>query len=238
MANPSTAERDRLIAQYMPLVKHVVGRIMVNLPEAIDQDDLLSQGYIGLLQAFEKYDASRGIKFETFAIPRIRGAVLDELRNQDWLPRSLRQKTKAIERAMERLENELGRPAGDEEIAKSMDLPVEEVRQTLADANVMVLSLDYVLSPDDEGGTPLESLVPDKEGKSPTHRMEQKELKEALAQAIEALPPREKLLIGLYYQEGLTMKEIGKVLEVTEARVCQLHAQAVMRIRLKLQAYL
>jgi RNA polymerase sigma factor for flagellar operon FliA len=231
--------RNKLAAEYAMLVKHVVGRILVTLPQGMEQDDLMSYGFLGLLQAIEKYDALRGIKFETFAAPRIRGAVLDELRAQDPLPRTLRQKAKNVERTIHRLEGELGRAPVEQEIADGMGVAPEDLRQILADSNRLMLSLDYMLNPDDGegGGITLEATVATPETKSPVNQLESRDLRGALIKAIEALPPRERLLISLYYHEGLTMKEIGKVLEVTEARVCQLHGQAVMRMRTKLREY-
>lgn len=237
-ASPDATHRNKLAAEYAVLVRHVVGRILVTLPQGLEQEDLMSYGFMGLLQAIEKFDASRGIKFETFAAPRIRGAVLDELRAQDPLSRTLRQKAKTVERTIARLEGELGRSPRDDEIASAMAISVEDLRQILADSNKLMLSLDYLIGPDDEGGgTTLEATVATPETKSPVAVTESRELRAALIGAIDALPERERLLISLYYHENLTMKEIGKVLEVTEARVCQLHAQAVMRMRTRLRAY-
>jgi RNA polymerase sigma factor for flagellar operon FliA len=233
------AARNKLAAEYATLVKHVVGRILVTLPQGLEQEDLMSYGFLGLLQAIEKYDSTRGIKFETFAAPRIRGAVLDELRAQDPLPRTLRQKAKSVERTISRLEGEMGRAPNESEIADGMGIAAEDLRQILADSNRLMLSLDYILNPDDGdgGGLTLEATVATPDTKSPTNQLESRDLRAALIKAIENLPPRERLLISLYYHEGLTMKEIGKVLEVTEARVCQLHGQAVMRMRTRLREY-
>ena len=233
------ATRNKLAGEYAVLVRHVVGRILITLPQGMEQEDLMSYGFLGLLQAIEKYDPVRGIRFETFAAPRIRGAVLDELRAQDPLPRTLRQKAKSVERTIVRLEGELGRAPIEQEIADGMGIGLEDLRQILADSNHLMLSLDYLLSPDDGegGGMTLESTVATSDAKSPTNQLEGRDLRGALIKAIEALPPRERLLISLYYHEGLTMKEIGKVLEVTEARVCQLHGQAVMRMRTRLKEY-
>jgi len=230
--NNDLSAREELIIHYAPLVRYVVNRLMVSLPATIDNDDLISYGVIGLIQSVEKFNLARGIKFETFAMVRVKGAILDQLRSQDWLPRSLRQKTKNIEKTIAKLENELGRAPTEVEIAQSLNIGIDELNQTLSDASFLVLSLDYLLAPDTgEKSLSIEDTIADDEEKTPILIYESKETREALIKAISNLPERERLLISLYYYEGLTMKEIGKIMQITEARVCQLHTQAVLRMK-------
>lgn len=227
--------KEQLVLEYLPLVKYVVGRLAVTLPPTLDADDLLGYGVMGLMTAIDRFSPEKGFKFETFAVSRIRGAIIDELRAQDWLPRSLRQKAKEIEATLRELENELGRSASDAELASRLHVPVEQVPKALGEITAPVLSLDELVGVGGEDGqkvTWLDALPDDRLG--PAAAYDQEEMIEILAQAIDALPERERLLIALYYHEGLTLKEIGQVLSVTESRVCQLHAQAVGRLRAKI----
>jgi RNA polymerase sigma factor for flagellar operon FliA len=233
-SKPDPATREKLIMEYLPLVKYVVGRMAVTLPPTVDSEDLMGYGVMGLIAAIERFNPERGFKFETFAVSRIRGAIIDELRSQDWLPRSVRQKAKEMEATIRQVEHQLGRTASDEELATAMGIKVDDLPRSLSEIVAPVLSLDDLVSMGDEGQklSWLDTLPDDRVG--PAAAFDQEEMVEILGQAIEALPERERLLITLYYHEGLTLKEIGQVLSVTESRVCQLHSQAVGRLRTKI----
>ena len=230
----SPEEREALILQYAHLVRYVVGRIMVELPRHVDRDDLVGHGTIGLIRAVDKFDPRRGVKFETYAISVIRGAVLESLRQGDWVPRSIRDKTKRIEEALRVLETELGRPPTDEEVAQALDLTIDEYQKLLSQvAKITVVSMETGMGSDGDPVLTVASEVADR-APGPAAMYRRRERKEILTAAVDALPDREKLVIALYYQEGLTLKEIGMVLDVTESRVCQLHTQALLRLRGKL----
>ena len=231
---PDPATREKLILEYMPLVKYVVGRLAVTLPPTVDAEDLLGYGVMGLIMAIERFAPERGYKFETFAVSRIRGAIIDELRAQDWLPRSVRQKAKELEGKIRSLEHQLGRTATDQELATQLGVTVDELPRSLAEITAPVLSLDDLVSLGDDGQkiSWLDTLPDERLG--PSAQLDQEAMTEVLGQAIDLLPERERLLVSLYYHEGLTLKEIGAVLNVTESRVCQLHAQAMGRLRTKI----
>ncbi|HEY9723539.1 MAG TPA: FliA/WhiG family RNA polymerase sigma factor [Oscillatoriaceae cyanobacterium] len=233
---PDPATREKLIMEYLPLVKYVVGRMAVTLPPTVDSGDLMGYGVMGLITAIERFSPERGFKFETFAISRIRGAIIDELRSQDWLPRSVRQKAKEMEATVRQVEHQLGRTATDQELAGAFGVKVEDLPRSLSEIVAPVLSLDELVNLGDDGQKVswLDTLPDDRLG--PAAEFDQGEMVEILGQAIDALPERERLLITLYYHEGLTLKEIGQVLSVTESRVCQLHSQAVGRLRTKINA--
>ncbi len=233
----SSDAREKLITHYLYLVKYAVGRMLVNLPGHLDPDDLIGYGLMGLIQSVEKFELARNVRFETFAMTRIRGAILDQLRAMDWMPRSLRQKAKEIEQAIQRIEQETGRSADEDSIAAELKIDVETLRQNLSETSFLVLSLDYLLNPHDEGSESFGASIPDP-GMRPDERAEQEALREALKSAISTLPEREQKLIASYYFEGLTMKEIGRLLTVTEARVCQLHSQAIHRLRARMKTIL
>lgn len=231
--------RGQLITVYAPLVRFVVGRLGIPPTSLLEAEDLVSYGMIGLINAIDRFDPSRGVRFEAFASVRIRGAVIDQLRSLNWLPRSAISRVRQIESALATLEQKLGRPAKEKEVAEEMGVSTDRYRQILLEMNSTVLSLDAPLgslSQDDEV-TSLSELLEDHTAPGPVELAEQQELTEMLSVAIEALPEREKLLLALYYQEELTMKEISKILTVSESRVCQLHMQAVMRLRSSLSAY-
>jgi RNA polymerase sigma factor for flagellar operon FliA len=225
--------RERIIVQYAPLVKYVVGRLALNLPTVIDSDDVISYGTIGLIDAVERFDPSRGIKFETYAIARIRGAIIDALRQLDQIPRTARQRAREIEAAMVELEERLKRPPTDEEVAKHLNLDVEKYREACVRTNVTTISLDGLLSTDDEdgGGGGKAYAFEDRDSPDPAAATERREAEKALVLAVKKLPERERLVLSLYYYEELTMKEISRVMEISESRVCQLHAQAILRLR-------
>ena len=230
--------RDRLVVAYSPLVKYVAGRLATSLPAHVDESDLISYGLIGLIGSIERYDPDREIKFETFAVLRIKGAIIDELRSLDWVPRSVRSKARDIEKAHSALENLLGRAPNDEEMAEKLGVGVGDFRTSLLEiANSSVLALDdlWTVADPDGGQVSLLDTIRDPQAVDPEEAIEIVELKDRLAEAIESLPDRERLVIALYYYEMLTLREIGEVLEVTESRVSQLHTKAVLGMRCHLQ---
>jgi RNA polymerase sigma factor for flagellar operon FliA len=228
--------RNVLVERYAPLVKYVAGRMAVNMPPQVEFDDLVSYGIFGLIDAIEKYEPSRGFKFKTYATTRIRGGIIDELRALDWIPRSVRQKSRQLQQVYTDLENRLGRAATDEEVARELGITMEDFEQLINDVSgTAVISLDdvwHVGSDDDE--IQVGDTVAGSEKDHPNYRIEREEVKNVLIDAIKQLPPREKEVIALYYYEELTLKEIGLVLGVTESRVSQLHSKAIFRLKSKL----
>jgi RNA polymerase sigma factor for flagellar operon FliA len=228
--------RDRLIVHYSPLVKYVAGRVSVGLPQNIEQADLVSYGIFGLIDAIDKFDLSRNIKFETYAIARIKGAIIDELRSLDWVPRSVRSKAKAVEKAYAKLEASLLRTPTDAEVAAEMGISPQELNGVFQQISfVGLVALDEMLSVSGERGetTTLGDTIGDK-ADGPIELFEIEETKEVLADAINRLGDREKIVLTLYYYEGLNLAEIGDVLGVTESRVCQIHSKAVIQLRSRL----
>ena len=228
--------RDRLILTYAPLVKYVAGRLGSGLPAHVDEGDLISYGLLGLISAIERYDPERDIKFETYAIMRIRGAIIDELRALDWVPRSVRSRAREIERAIAELEAKLGHAPTDEEIAGKIGISVDELEESLSDiSRSSIAALDELWSTSGEGDqVSLLDTIEDTDAPSPAEALDATDVRETLADAISRLPEREKLVITLYYYEELTLREIGEVLSVTESRVSQLHTKAVLRLRSRL----
>lgn len=231
--------RGELITVYAPLVRFVVGRLGIPPTSLLEAEDLVSYGMIGLINAIDRFDPSRGVRFEAFASVRIRGAVIDQLRSLNWLPRSAISRVRQIESALAALEQRLGRPAKEKEVAEEIGVSPDRYRQILLEVNSTVLSLDAPLgsSSHDDEVTSLSELLEDHTAPGPVEQAEQQELTDVLSIAIEGLPEREKLLLALYYQEELTMKEISKILSVSKSRICQLHMQAVVRLRASLFAY-
>jgi RNA polymerase sigma factor FliA len=231
--------RDRLIVHYSPLVKYVAGRVSAGLPHSIEQADLVSYGIFGLIDAIEKFDTSRNIKFETYAITRIKGSIIDELRSIDWVPRSVRAKARSVERAYAKLEAELLRTPNDAEVAQELGISEDELQQIFNQISfVGLIALDEVLSSGNgERGetTTLVDTIPDK-GDGPVAAFEVEEMKQLLAGAINRLGDREKIVLTLYYYESLTLAQIGEVLGVTESRVCQIHTKAVLQLRSRLSS--
>ena len=230
------ALRDRLILTYAPLVKFVAGRLGASLPAHVDEQDLVSYGLLGLIGAIERFDPDREIKFETYAISRIKGAIIDELRSLDWVPRSVRTRAREIERAIAELERRLHRAPTDEEIAAKVGITTEELEDSLSEiSRSSMAALDELWSPSGGGDQiALIDTIEDDDAPDPEFSLEQTEMKEALGEAIARLPEREKLVVTLYYYEELTLREIGEVLGVTESRVSQLHTKAVLRLKARL----
>lgn len=216
--------REQLIKLYFPLVKIIVGRLAIGLPSHVDRDDLLSAGVMGMLDAVDKYDCTRGVKFETYATARVRGAILDFLRAQDWVPVSVRQKAKKVEAVLADLEQSLGRPPTDREMAEALQMELNEYYLLLKDINgYSLLSLDEMVDN--------VCLVDKHEEASPSSMAESAEIKTLLAGAIDRLPEKERLVVALYYYEGLTLKEIGLTMGLSEGRISQLHTKAILRLR-------
>lgn len=223
-------DQTQLIEQYLPLVRRQALALQVRLPASIDLDDMIQAGTVGLLEALQRYKAGQGASFATFASQRIRGAMLDELRTRDWLPRSVRRSARAMDEAIRQLEQRYGRPPEETEIAHELEMPLEEYRRLLNDTNNgQLLPFEELVEEGVEGRLPL-----DDNRTTPYAQLLDHEQRGRLVEAIGALPEREKLLMALYYQEELNLKEIGAVLGVTESRVCQLHSQAVSRLRTRL----
>lgn len=230
--------RDQLIMDYAPLIRFVAQRIASRLPSNIDIDDLISAGVIGLMDAIEKYDPSRDNKFKTYAEFRIRGAILDELRSQDWVPRSVRDKAKRIEKTYAELEQRFGRAVSDEELCEALGMDLEEYYEMVSKVkSVTLLSVDELSSANSDRKSLLE-LIENPNSKNPYSQLKSKGARDILMRRIEELPEKQKLVLSLYYYEDLNLKEIGRILAVTESRVSQLHTQAVEKLRAKLKSEL
>ena len=234
----TTENREEVIKRYSPMIKYVANRIAMRLPPHIEVDDLISVGVLGLMDAISKYDSSRGAKFKTYAEFRVRGAILDELRAMDWVPRSIRQKASNVDKVVQKLQAKLSRSPEDEEVAEEMGISLDQFHDTLNETkSIPVFSLEDLGIAKESGEQ--QSLLDCLAGKAdadPQTQIRLIELKEIIAKAIDALPEKERLMVSLYYYEELTMKEIGAVLEITESRVSQIHSKAVYRLRTKLKA--
>ncbi len=231
-----TDVRDRLVEQYAPLVKYVAGKVAVGMPHNVEFDDLVGYGVFGLFDAIEKFDPDKHVKFKTYAVTRIRGAIFDELRSIDWVPRSVRQKSREIEESVRRLESSLGRAASDAEIAKEMGMSAREFEKTMLKiSSTSILSLNDVwYTGEDSDKVSIADSIESPDSLNPDIIVEKDEIKRVIMESIQELPDKEKKVLVLYYYEDLTLKEIGLVLEVTESRVSQLHTKAIMRLRAKL----
>ncbi len=234
----SADARDKLILHYSPLVKYVAGRVSANLPQNVDSADLVSYGIFGLIDAIEKFDIHREIKFETYAMSRIRGSIIDELRSLDWVPRSVRSRSKELERAYIELENKFKRVPTDEEVAETLNITIKDLHDLISQLSyTSVIALDeaWAVGTDKDEKVSIIDTVKDNNSNNPSKLFELAETKEILAEAIERLPEREKMVVALYYYENLTLREIGEVLGVTESRVSQMHTKAVIRLKAKLR---
>ena len=230
--------REQLIVHYSPLVKYVAGRVAVGLPQNVEQSDLVSYGMFGLIDAIEKFDLERGYKFETYAISRIKGAILDELRSIDWVPRSVRAKARNLEKSFSRLEAKLHRAPTEEELAADLRITVDQLQTIMGQISfVGIVALDEMLSSSGDRGETLtlgDTIADADDG--PVGQYEVEEMRSLLAESINKMNEREKMVLTLYYYEGLTLSDIGDVLGVTESRVCQIHTKAVLQLRSRMTA--
>ena len=228
--------RDHFVKQYSPLVKYVAGKISIGLPQHVEFDDLVGYGVFGLFDAISKYDPAKQVKFNTYAVTRIRGAIFDELRSIDWVPRSIRQKSREIENSLRNLELTLGRAATEKELANELGLTMKELDSTLQKVSgTTLLSLNDLWHTGEEGGSvSIGESITAPTTMHPDVIVEKQEIRKVVASAIQELPEKEKKVLILYYYEDLTLKEIGEVLEVTESRISQMHTKAILRLRTKL----
>lgn len=232
--NDDALAREKLVLNYSPLVKWVAGRVAATLPPHVEEGDLISYGLIGLTTAVDRFDIDREVRFETYAVTRIRGAIIDELRSQDWVPRSVRQRAREIERTHARLEHQLHRAPTDEEMAHALEITVREFQDALVQVSQSTIhALDEMWSVGDQTGDQVSLLdtIEDEQAADPAAALAEQDLRDQMGEAIERLPEREKVVIALYYYENLTLREIGEVLGVTESRASQLHTKAVLRLR-------
>jgi RNA polymerase sigma factor for flagellar operon FliA len=235
----STGIRDSLIQNYLYLVKYVAGRMAMSVPPSVEIDDLVSAGVVGLMDAIEKYDPGRDTKFETYAVARIRGAIVDDLRSLDWVPRSVRRKARMLEETYSHLENELGRAATDAEIANRLNISISDLRTMVEEiVSAGLLSLDdFVGNQDGEKTSRIIDLVCAKDGVSPSSGIEREQMRDIVADAIMNIPDKERTVVALYYYEDMTLKEIGRTLGVSESRISQIHTKAMLRLRGRLRAH-
>jgi RNA polymerase sigma factor for flagellar operon FliA len=235
--SPEQQVKDELVIRYLPLVEQVAGRMKMGLPDAVQVEELVNSGIIGLIGAIENFDLSRGFKFETYAVNRIRGSILDSLRDYDWMPRSIRSKTRSLETALVRLEGELGRVPGDEEVASALNLDMDEYFALLEEVKVAsILSLDQPIAGTEGEITTLGEMLENEEAENLSERMEWREAKEVAKRLISQLKQQERLVIALYYYEELTLREIGDVLGISESRVSQIHSRIILTLKGKLRS--
>jgi len=228
--------KDQIIVEYAPLVKFIAQKIASRLPANIELDDLISCGVIGLMDAIDKFDPTRDNKFKTYAEFRIRGSILDELRSQDWVPRSVREKTKIVEKAYAKLEGELGRPATDEEMCEELKVSMDDFYELIKQSkSVSLLNIDDAVSFSNGDKKLMVNIMDEKRGLNPFAEVNYKSIQALMVDAIKALPEKQRLVLSLYYYEDLNLKEIGQVLDVTESRVSQLHTQAIIKIKARLR---
>ncbi len=229
--------KEKLLVHYLPIVKYVASRMLMTLPPSVEYDDLVSSGLIGLIGSVDRFDPEQGVKFETFVLPRIKGAILDELRTLDWAPRSLRSKARAMDRAIVDLERELGRPASDIEVADRLEISNYEFSSLQREiTSASLLSLDGSLREDTENGTCMYDVVENPLAENPLESIEDDELKDLMVEVINEMPEQERLVISLYYYEELTLREIGNVMDITESRVSQIHTKAIGGLKSKLMS--
>ncbi|GAB4237694.1 MAG: RNA polymerase sigma factor FliA [Acidobacteriota bacterium] len=240
-AEQALRDRDQVILEHLPQIRYIAQRIAMRLPPEVQLDDLISAGVIGLLDAYEKFDPTKGVSFKTYASVRIRGAILDSLRDLDWAPRDLRSRSREVERAYSRVEQRLGRPATDEEVAAEMGMDLREFQALLDQLNGLTIG-HFRTSEEESDGVDADNLPiwysPISPEETPFEAVSKKEMRQLLAESIKDLPEREQLILSLYYREELTMKEIGQILGVNESRISQLHTRAILRLRSRLQSKL
>ena len=229
--------RQGQLEDYLPLVKYIAGRLAIGLPQSVEMDDLINAGVVGLIEAYHNFDSGKGVKFETYASLRIRGSILDELRGMDWVPRSTRARSREIERAISRLENELGRSPTEAELADGLGVELNDYYRMIDDvSSTSLLSLDELTyGEDDDKPVPLVDTLRSPDQPSALLNLEREKLRDLLADSLGQLTEQERLVVALYYYEELTLKEIGQVLELSESRVSQLHTKAVLGLRAKLR---
>ncbi len=234
--------RERLILEHVGLVRYIVGRVSARLPESVDREDLESAGILGLIKAADRFEPGRGVKFATYASAVIRGEVMELLRSKDWAPRTVRRRYRELESTIAELQRQLGRQPAEDEICRAMRLSAEEYRDLLSSTAAMAVASLEEMMEGDESPAPEEQALPGPEpsswGEDPAEIVDRQALQNLLARAVDQLPKRDRIVIGLYYQDGLTLREIGEVLEVTESRVCQIHTQAIARLRASVESML
>ena len=224
--------REQLLARYTPLIKYVVERLAVGLPKNVDHEDLMSAGMLGLLDAYDKFDAKKGTKFETYAVWRIKGAVLDQLRALDWASRSIRRKAREVDASVRRLDQRLGRAASEEEIAKEAKMPLADYHRLMDQVRgAVLLSLDEVRTPEDGDSIGLADMIEDPSTPDVLARIEEEETRALLLETLNQLPEQERVVVALYYYEHMTLREIGLTLGISESRVSQVHSRAVVRLK-------
>ena len=223
--------RDRLIIQYIYLIKYVVGRLRISLPNTISTEDIAGYGVEGLIDAIEKFSPARGVRFETYALLRIRGAIIDRIRSLDWVPRGAQKRFKSINKAIAALQGKLGRQPSTEEIAKELELPKEKIEASMAEMESTSMISIYDRKDSSGEGVEIIDTIQDKNADDPLAMLENRDVKNELSRALGNLPERERMILALYYHENMTLKEIGTTLNISESRVCQLHAQAIMKLR-------
>jgi RNA polymerase sigma factor FliA len=234
--NRDPALKEQLLVNYLPLVKIVASRMKVSLPNSVVLDDLVGAGTMGLINSVDHFNPDLGFKFETYAVPRIRGAILDGLRDYDWVPRSIRAKERMVSRAMVALEEELNRIPSDEELAAKLELSVSDYHKLLDEVSATsLLSFDHPMGTDEGHTTSLYDVVENHHNDSPLDIMERKEIKTLMVKLINSLPEQEKLVMALYYYEELTLKEIGQVLDISESRVSQIHTKIIINLKNKIR---
>jgi RNA polymerase sigma factor for flagellar operon FliA len=227
--------RERLLTRYLPLVKQIAGRMLISLPKSVSLDDLVSSGIMGLISAVDNYDPNMGFKFETYAASRIKGSIYDGLREMDWVPRSIRQKARRMEKAMEVLYKELGRAPNDKEVAEKLEMDIDDYHAMLDEVSVTsLLSLDESFTNNKGDTTSLSDFLEDRGSKNVHDAMEMTELKAVTIQSLKELPEQEKLVMALYYYEEMTLKEIGMVMDISESRVSQIHTKAIMHLKYRI----
>ena len=233
----SKIAKDKLLVEYAHLVKYITNRLAVNLPKSVDRDDLTSAGVLGLIKAVETFEPERGFKFETYAGHKIRGAILDELRALDWVPRSVRQKSRELQKVFAKLENDLGRAPYDDEVCEAMNITMQEYEEMLSDVTpTTIISLEEAMPNRESDSKELRIIdtIENPGSDNPLKELGFAQVKEILKDAIMNLPEKEKLVVALYHYEELTLKEIGVVLDITESRVSQIHSKAILKLRSKL----
>lgn len=223
--------RDKIIVQYLHLIRYAVNRIRTNLPQSISTDDIAGYGVEGLMNAIDRFDVSKGAKFETYALTRIRGTIIDKIRAQDWVPRGTRRKFKEIQKAIEILQAKLGRRPSNQELADALDIPKEKIDKTITEMDSNSVMSIYDRRDSSGEGLELIDTIQDSNSEDPLSTLEEKDVKKDLSKALGRLPEREKMILALYYHENMTLKEIGETINISESRVCQLHAQAIMKLR-------